>query len=369
MTLWLRWCCNAALEDAVELRSREVTDQAEVRTGLPVGFEVAEASRTEVVVLKSPVSTVRAVEAALVQKVPDAVPPGGGPPTLLPRLAGQAFVPEVAEKPGVLWDCNPEAQVEQLVEAPLKLGRSEGKLGLATRSRHTASTGAATEDLLSETEAFSGAESALTSALCSRRGTIASLSVPSTAEAELERDDPLILYPWEVDEAVAQAVQMDSGNEAVGDIGEASSSALERKQLRTKMFHVDIERREAVTPGPLGVLCSLGLDTRPLVSDVTGALAVERVRPGGLIDEWNRARRKDGQRCRVRRGDFIVEVNGVRGSSAGLYKVIQQEPTLRLVIMRLPDGDKFLTSQGAGRIAEALEVQDSRFPHELEEEC
>lgn len=83
----------------------------------------------------------------------------------------------------------------------------------------------------------------------------------------------------------------------------------------------------------------LGLDTVALLTArdgvlqrEKGALKVQLVKPDGLVSAWNAAHK----RRQVREGDFIVEVNGVRGTSQELYSAIRQGTTLDLQLLRLP---------------------------------
>jgi len=152
-----------------------------------------------------------------------------------------------------------------------------------------------------------------------------------------------MLYPWEQEAMEALASARGAGahqllsptirRSATGDTALCQPA-------RAKTFYVDIDRRIEGSDA----LVRLGLDTRPLVSVVTGALIVERIQKGGLVDEWNRscssqittrAAAAAKGRHRIRKRDLIVEVNGIRGSSESLYKEIVQEPWLRLVVMRL----------------------------------
>mmetsp|Transcript_100922 Transcript_100922/g.271101 ORF Transcript_100922/g.271101 Transcript_100922/m.271101 type:complete len:379 (-) Transcript_100922:316-1452(-) len=175
-----------------------------------------------------------------------------------------------------------------------------------------------------------------------------------------------MLYPWEQEAMEALASARGEGahqllsptirRSASGD-GTTGDTAL-CQPTRAKTFYVDIDRRIEGSDA----LARLGLDTRPLVSVVTGALIVERIQKGGLVDEWNRscssqittrAAAAAKGRHRIRKGDLIVEVNGIRGSSEGLYKEIAQEPSLRLVVMRLHGEGK----GGAGRRQRTQELE------------
>jgi len=260
---------------------------------------------------------------------------------------------------------------------------STGKHAFTTRSRgsrFSASTISVEECMSSDSEA----DRTSTTARCSTRGTRSLTSNSTTIEEPIPvKEAPReILYPWEMEAIVAQATvptcsrsrpssptqvlanefgkkanrgkgfddkgertsstlpgQCDEEGDVAGE-GEISRNFSDLGPLatdvgRAKMFLVQLERRDE--------LSRLGLDTRPLVSDVTGALRVERIRVGGLVDEWNRANsrsaseaNKTARKHRIRKGDLIVEVNGLRGSSDGMYKVITSDTSLKLLVMRLP---------------------------------
>jgi len=83
----------------------------------------------------------------------------------------------------------------------------------------------------------------------------------------------------------------------------------------------------------------LGLDTLALVKatggllkNERGALRVQAVKPEGLVSEWNSLH----QKRQIKSGDFILEVNGVRGTAEELYKVIAQDIILEIQLLRLP---------------------------------
>lgn len=212
-----------------------------------------------------------------------------------------------------------------------------------------------------------------------------------------KEQQPVILYPWEIEAMIAQATVAissisrpsspsrvlersggagDRGREVLREVRPSDGGPLEPqrrpspspKSERAKMFIVNIERREE--------LRKLGLDTRPLVSDVTGALSVERIMAGGLVDEWNCGgdTTVGRHRHRIRKGDMIVEVNGFRGNSDRMYKVISTESSLSLLVMRLPKGqrDCSSSSHGASSGAGPVTVRGTRrapLGRQREEAC
>mmetsp|Transcript_2117 Transcript_2117/g.7275 ORF Transcript_2117/g.7275 Transcript_2117/m.7275 type:complete len:114 (+) Transcript_2117:608-949(+) len=79
----------------------------------------------------------------------------------------------------------------------------------------------------------------------------------------------------------------------------------------------------------------LGLDTTALLPPAQrgkGALWISCVSAGGLVAAWNAEHRQR----QIRGGDYIIEVNGTRGSPDELYTAIAKATTLDLTILRIP---------------------------------
>jgi len=350
------WCCVVQSEDTPYEVQRcfGVTDsstQGEAGRGglgLPDDFLIvdpdAENARIEFAVLEPlpnaapPAETCDSGAKAEPLKAREPLP---SPPKLLSaRIPGPGAIADTA--PTLL----PRLGCERL-KADANANEVETKAGLgllSTRSRLTASTASFDSEFESDVDrqprpGLNQQWSGSSTSVC---------SMGQSVVGELE-DQPTFLYPWEVDAMMTQAGASTScpSSPRLSRMGSgATCDPLQQPSRRdAKMFYVEIDRRGA-SDGELG---RLGLDTRPLLSDVTAALSVERVQPGGLVDAWNQAcasaarqatsapsAAEGERRHRIRRGDFIVEVNGIRGSSEGMYKVIAQEPSLRLLMMRLP---------------------------------
>jgi len=77
---------------------------------------------------------------------------------------------------------------------------------------------------------------------------------------------------------------------------------------------------------------SLGVDLvdLPCTKDRDGALRVEKVHVPGLVSEWNAAHRNK----EVKKGDYIVEVNGVHGGSEELREVVERHTFLDIMLLR-----------------------------------
>eukprot|EP00425_Heterocapsa_triquetra_P026900 CAMPEP_0195102264 /NCGR_PEP_ID=MMETSP0448-20130528/66813_1 /TAXON_ID=66468 /ORGANISM="Heterocapsa triquestra, Strain CCMP 448" /LENGTH=245 /DNA_ID=CAMNT_0040137721 /DNA_START=63 /DNA_END=800 /DNA_ORIENTATION=+ len=108
---------------------------------------------------------------------------------------------------------------------------------------------------------------------------------------------------------------------------DAADSHAPRKPVK---FRIHVEKSEGK---------KLGLDTVALLSATEGvlrrekgALRVQMVKPDGLVAAWN----SEHKRRQVKEGDFIVEVNGVRGTSEELYSVIGRDAILDIQLLRLP---------------------------------
>lgn len=77
----------------------------------------------------------------------------------------------------------------------------------------------------------------------------------------------------------------------------------------------------------------LGIDLILAKTKVDGSLlVVEKVRPGGLIEEWNR---KSVGPYRVQAGDLIVSANGVQDDANAISNLLRNaQDTLRLTVLR-----------------------------------
>mmetsp|Transcript_25378 Transcript_25378/g.63847 ORF Transcript_25378/g.63847 Transcript_25378/m.63847 type:complete len:206 (+) Transcript_25378:1280-1897(+) len=117
----------------------------------------------------------------------------------------------------------------------------------------------------------------------------------------------------------------------------ASSSACDgpARAGKAKKFQISVTKSTSREENRL-----LGLDTKAFVESAQrsalqkekGALRVTRVKSEGLIADWNSMHR----RRQVQEGDFIIEVNGVRGKPEDLYTVIASDSELQITILRLP---------------------------------
>jgi len=150
----------------------------------------------------------------------------------------------------------------------------------------------------------------------------------------------MILYPWEIELLGSAIVTGDCLSQTAGQVDEA----LDFMHLRpssppgqaTLQFCVELRRQD---------LRPVGLETRALISEVTGALRVESVKSGGLVAEWNAVVERSRCGHQIRTGDFILEVNGKSGSSELLYEAISQPGSLHLLVMRLTSRRKKRSSR------------------------
>mmetsp|Transcript_1495 Transcript_1495/g.3546 ORF Transcript_1495/g.3546 Transcript_1495/m.3546 type:complete len:368 (-) Transcript_1495:554-1657(-) len=157
----------------------------------------------------------------------------------------------------------------------------------------------------------------------------------SNPEFEFRRPSPtksgMILYPWEVDLLDSTtATGLGASQMTTTEVDES----LDFTYLKPAsppgqaciQFYVDLERDDARP---------VGLETRALLSHVTGALRVEVVKGGGLVAEWNEVVERSRYGRPIQAGDFILEVNGKGGSSNILYDAISHPGSLHLLVMRL----------------------------------
>mmetsp|Transcript_64700 Transcript_64700/g.182409 ORF Transcript_64700/g.182409 Transcript_64700/m.182409 type:complete len:419 (-) Transcript_64700:140-1396(-) len=388
---WSKWCCiNSALgcQDMGRLGD-SIRPQVPVKkTGLPEDFDVmdlvSDHSRIEFVDFVESHSPVQVEESRTVSVKAEAsagnltlltqfVSPRarsihptllGSPqpgPTMLPRLGRDTSKADFGLTPRDTTGRHSTCKHSKLMTP------------IGSRfSRYSASTGAeSAEDCYSSDSDFDAATRESRSA----RGTSRSMTSRNSSHLDIaglaKEQQPVILYPWEIEAMIAQATVAvssisrpsspsrvlersggagDRGRELLRKVRPSGGGPLEPQRRpspspeseRAKMFTVNIERRDE--------LRKLGLDTRPLVSDVTGALSVERIRAGGLVDEWNCGgdTTVGRHRHRIRKGDMIVEVNGFRGNSDRMYKVISTESSLSLLVMRLPKGQRDCSSSSHG---------------------
>lgn len=161
----------------------------------------------------------------------------------------------------------------------------------------------------------------------------------SNPEFEFTHPSPqksgMILYPWEI-ELLGSSNAMGSG---LSQTSTEADEHLDFTHLKppsppgqaTLQFCVELKRRHSRP---------LGIETRALLSEVTGALRVEAVKSGGLVAELNAAVERSRCGHQILTGDFILEVNGISGSSDLLYKAISQTGSLQLLVMRLTSDRK-----------------------------
>eukprot|EP00443_Scrippsiella_acuminata_P031270 CAMPEP_0115189812 /NCGR_PEP_ID=MMETSP0270-20121206/11707_1 /TAXON_ID=71861 /ORGANISM="Scrippsiella trochoidea, Strain CCMP3099" /LENGTH=188 /DNA_ID=CAMNT_0002603013 /DNA_START=90 /DNA_END=656 /DNA_ORIENTATION=- len=85
--------------------------------------------------------------------------------------------------------------------------------------------------------------------------------------------------------------------------------------------------------GDLTCTHELGLALRVVNSarTGTGALRVETVGEEGLVPDWNRSHRHE-----VKRGDFLLEVNGVRNDPERISTTLALDSILDILIVRPP---------------------------------
>mmetsp|Transcript_37569 Transcript_37569/g.99166 ORF Transcript_37569/g.99166 Transcript_37569/m.99166 type:complete len:369 (-) Transcript_37569:13-1119(-) len=151
-------------------------------------------------------------------------------------------------------------------------------------------------------------------------------STPSSSMTSDIDENPSMLYPWEVEMSKA----LGGCSEATAGDGGADmkAQAFSTRRGTASSFFVELQRQGA---------CPIGIETRALLSQVTGALKVESVRSTGLIADWNKSMQLQGGH-QVRAGDFIIEVNGISGSSQLLYNAFSQPGPLTLLVMRTRPG-------------------------------
>jgi len=141
-------------------------------------------------------------------------------------------------------------------------------------------------------------------------------------------ENPMILYPWEVEMSMLGVLD---GAAAATKLVESPLATFDtglKAQRGSFSFFVELQRQGA---------CPIGMETRALLSKVTGALRVDSVRSTGLIAEWNQNSKLNGGH-QVRAGDYILEVNGASGNSTILYDAFSQPGPLTLLVMRLQSG-------------------------------
>mmetsp|Transcript_54593 Transcript_54593/g.158582 ORF Transcript_54593/g.158582 Transcript_54593/m.158582 type:complete len:398 (+) Transcript_54593:64-1257(+) len=357
------WCC-VCLDDGAD-NGRLVVEANDAPLGLPQGFSLVDEGEDETIRIDFALPAVVEAEPEIDaspfdrfkwQQIPPPVA-AGDTPTTLPRFSGG---PPKPTKPP---QCSEDGKIPPPVVAgdvPTLLPRfsaahasppksAEEKriaAGLhTTRSRMSASTGpgfssaceeSGSDSDLGDEPCFEGRACKMTRAAWGG----SSNSVCTTAGTSATEEQPMILYPWEADEALCQASPSNASSPRACDASAAWRIMQWKEQRdqgsRAQVFYVDLRRERGR---------KLGLDTRPLMSDVTGALSVERIRSSGLVAEWNRSvanaaasSRPSGEprKRRVRRGDLIIDVNGVSGNSKEMFKVITQEGKLRLLVMRAP---------------------------------
>eukprot|EP00929_Paragymnodinium_shiwhaense_P096966 TRINITY_DN58740_c0_g1_i1.p1 TRINITY_DN58740_c0_g1~~TRINITY_DN58740_c0_g1_i1.p1 ORF type:complete len:699 (-),score=116.07 TRINITY_DN58740_c0_g1_i1:522-2555(-) len=70
-----------------------------------------------------------------------------------------------------------------------------------------------------------------------------------------------------------------------------------------------------------------------VIGDASGNhVLIQKVLPGGLMDEWNVDCKEESQK--ILRGDLVVEVNGVRDSSGAILNKLARSVTLKMTIRR-----------------------------------
>jgi len=108
----------------------------------------------------------------------------------------------------------------------------------------------------------------------------------------------------------------------------------------------------------LGLMVNILLDS--------GLLLISEVQAGGLVEEWNLAHSEQEQ---VRRGDWIISVNGVSGTPGSMFGQLQQIGNVELVVSRkrpVQTPRRQLSSQGRSS-PKGVQIKESmRFPITVE---
>mmetsp|Transcript_35513 Transcript_35513/g.75729 ORF Transcript_35513/g.75729 Transcript_35513/m.75729 type:complete len:176 (-) Transcript_35513:204-731(-) len=106
-----------------------------------------------------------------------------------------------------------------------------------------------------------------------------------------------------------------------------TSDASGRSDLKSWQFIATISK----TPDG----AKIGLDTVARQTHHEGpCLKIKKLKEEGLITIYNESQTDESKRVCI--GDFILEVNGVRGSTDELYKVIGSSDVLSMLISRPP---------------------------------
>mmetsp|Transcript_100689 Transcript_100689/g.290984 ORF Transcript_100689/g.290984 Transcript_100689/m.290984 type:complete len:397 (+) Transcript_100689:51-1241(+) len=351
--LWSAWCCQVSEQEA---RMCEVaaagTEGHDMPLGLPQSFatlgegQEPDTIRFEVAFTSDEKKTASKRRTTMCTSEADgkAPPPAahGAVPTLLPRVGEKTTYHTPRKRTELHTSRSSRVSVSTVLGSNTEDDDDDDQTASeADDVRWDAKTSRTMSRCGNCSGCRSGLANATSSASTNSVSTMACSSVATTscATSRSEAQEPqMILYPWEKEEAMWQA-RRDEGcsrSSSPRFVGAEQSILRWRDQAddpaKAKMFQVELARSDGK---------KLGLDTRPLVSTVTGALSVERVRSGGLVAEYNQAvhdaaAQGGARRRRIRRGDFIIEVNGVSGSSDGMYKVIASEQHLRLLVMRMP---------------------------------
>lgn len=104
-----------------------------------------------------------------------------------------------------------------------------------------------------------------------------------------------------------------------------------KKPAEPAPMHLRPALKSRVTIDRGSAMARLGLDTTEFVTKEEGALRIEEIDSDGLLEQWNKAH----SNREVMKGDYIVEVNGVRGSPRELLQAIVQDQIVDMLIKRV----------------------------------
>mmetsp|Transcript_60205 Transcript_60205/g.158343 ORF Transcript_60205/g.158343 Transcript_60205/m.158343 type:complete len:441 (+) Transcript_60205:161-1483(+) len=178
-----------------------------------------------------------------------------------------------------------------------------------------------------------------------RIGLLPRPGVPPAASQQAEEEESIIICrPGRTSGRAAEKASAKSRAPSKGRAAEA--------ELRTSGSRLSVESfykkkpQPAPEPSPMHLrpalksrvildrgedMTKLGLDMTEFITKEEGALRIEEVGGDGLVESWNKTHRNR----EILAGDYIVEVNGVRGNPRHLLEAITQDRIVDMMIKRV----------------------------------